>query len=174
MLLSAHRTERLVCVHRSAECQSEHPADLLVKALLAELSGKDSLLVGLCKIICIIYAFTCRHLLADPCSELHVKSSEHSLLGVMAACPVGHHHTVKPPLPFQDVVDQIAVMAAVRASEKVVARHHAPCATFLYSHFEGRKIDLPQSTLAHLDVSLVAMPLLVVAGIVLHACAHTL
>ena len=174
MFLSAHRAERLVHVHRSAESQSEHPADLLVKTFLAELSCKNSLLIGLCKIICIIYAFTGRHLLAYPCSELHVKTSENGLLGVMAAGPVGHHHSVKAPLPFQDVIDQIAVMAAVSASEKVVARHHAPGATFLYSHFEGRKIDLPQRTLADLDVGLVTMPLLVVAGIVLHACAHTL
>ena len=174
MLLSAHRTERLVHVHCCPECQAQDTTHPVIQTFLIILSGKNTLLIWLSKIICIVYALAGRHLLADPCTELHIKTSPDSLIGVMAAGPVGHDHSVKAPLPLQDVIDQISVMTAVRASEKVVARHHAPRTTFLYGHLEGRKIYLPQRSLTDLDISLVAMPLLIVAGIMLHTRTHTL
>ena len=173
MLLVAHRTERLVSVHRCPEDDTQHSAYPVVQTFFTELTGKDTLLIRTCKIIYVIYTFSCRHLLSYLGTELDIKTSEHSLPGVMCSSPVRHHKSVKSPLAFQDIVDQIAVVAAVSASEKVIAGHDAPCASFLHSHFKGRKIDLAESSLADLDVGLVAVTFLIVEGIMLHTGSDT-
>ena len=87
----------------------------------------------------------------------------------MRATPVGHDQAGKTPLPFQDVVEQIVILAAILAAEFIVGAHDRPYATLLHSGSERRQVDLPQGALVHLDVDRTAPGFLVVGREMFHA-----
>ena len=65
-------------------------------------------------------------------------------------------------------------MAVVLVAIQVVCAHDGPCLALLNGSLEGRQIDFVQGTVAHLHVHLMAIFLVVVQTIVLHACRHAL
>ena len=92
----------------------------------------------------------------------------------MAAAPVADDHTVEAPVALEDLVEQNIVMAVMLVLVEVVGTHDRPCPTLLDGRLEGWQVDLVQGTVAHLDVHLMAVLLVVVQTVVLHAGGHAL
>ena len=64
-------------------------------------------------------------------------------------------------------------MTIVLVLIEIVGAHDAPSATFLDGGLESRQVDLVEGTVADDDVHLMAVFLVVVQGVVLHAGSHT-
>ena len=64
-------------------------------------------------------------------------------------------------------------MAVVLVLVEVVSAHHAPSLSFLHGCLEARQIDFVEGPVTDNDVDLMAVFLVVVEAIVLHATCHT-
>ena len=149
--------------------QTEHTAHLLVEFPLGIAAVLDSLLIGERQVIVVVGIGGAHHQTVGPCSELHVESVLNSLVHVVRAAPVTDHHTIEAPVALQDIVQQYAVMTVVLIVVQVIGTHQRPRTTFLHGSLEGRQIDFVEGTVADLHVHLMAVGLIVVQRIVLHA-----
>ena len=90
----------------------------------------------------------------------------------MRTAPVGDHRTVEAPVAFENVVEQVAVVAAVLSLIFIIGAHDGPGATLLDGRLEGRKVDLVQGPVIHDDIDAVTVYLLVVQREVLDTGRH--
>ena len=165
--------------HRGAEVEAQHAAHLLVERLqqvgLALASGLvDELLVGLGHVVGVVGIGAAHGEPVGPRAELHVESVEDGFLGVVAATPVAHHDAVELPVALQNLVEHHAIMTIVLVVVEVVGTHDAPGLALGDGGTEGGQIDFVQCAVAHHDVHLMAILLVVVQRVVLHAGRHTL
>ena len=86
----------------------------------------------------------------------------------MGAAPVADHHAVILPITLQNLVEGVLVLAAVLVLVEVVGAHDAPSVALLDGGLECGQINLAQGAVAHDNVHLVAMLLIVVQAEVLH------
>ena len=93
----------------------------------------------------------------------------HSLVGIMAASPVGDYHTIEAPVLLQDLVEHDIIVAVVLVLIEIVGAHDSPGTTLLHSGLESGQVDLVQGTIADDDIHLMTVFLVVVQRIVLHA-----
>ena len=166
-------------VHRRAEVEAQHASHLLVECFhevgLALAGGLvDELLVRLCKIVGVVGVGASHRQSVGPCSELHVESVEDGLFGVVTAAPVAHDDSVEAPVAFQDTVQRDIIMAVVLVVVEVVGTHDAPRLALGDGGTEGRQIDFVESAVANHHIHLMAILLVVVQRIVLHAGRHAL
>ena len=109
-----------------------------------------------------------------PGSELKIEPIGDGLVGIVTATPIADDHTVEAPVLFQYLVEQDAIMTIVLVPIEVIGTHDGPCPTLCHRCLEGRQVDLVESTVAHDDIHLMAILLIVVQGIVLHTGGHAL
>jgi hypothetical protein len=67
----------------------------------------------------------------------------------VGAKPVRHDETFKAPLIAEDMLEDLRVLADVRAIEAVVGGHVAPGFRVTLSNLEWHQVDLSQSTFGH-------------------------
>ena len=163
-----------LAVHGGAEVEAQHAAHLLVELAGGVLSAEDGLLVGLRQEIALVGVRGTHRQAVGPRAHLQVETVADSLVGVVAAAPVADDHAVEAPVAFQHLVQQRGVMTVVLVLIEVVGTHETPCPTLLHGSAEGRQIDFVEGALADDDVHLVAVLLVVVQRIVLHAGGHAL
>ena len=87
----------------------------------------------------------------------------------MGSAPVRDHDSVKAPLTLEDVVEHVLVVAEMLALVEVVRAHDRPCATFLDSSLECRKINLIEGSVIQHGIVLMTLCLLIVKRIMLYA-----
>ena len=90
----------------------------------------------------------------------------------MCAAPVGDYNTVELPVAFEDVVEQILVVAALLTFVLVVSAHNRPSLSFGNGSMEGGKVDFVERTVVDNDVDVSAPAFLVVQCIMLNASSH--
>ena len=172
--LRAHRTIRTLAVHVGAEHQAQHTAHLLVKFLSGVLALGQQFPVWRSKVIIIVSIGGAHRKTVCPCSELKVKTVGDSLLGVMCTAPVANHHTVEAPLLLQYLVQQYVVVTVMLVLIEIIGTHYSPCLALLHGSLEGREIDFAKGAVAHYNVHLMAMLLVIVQSIVLHTSSNAL
>ena len=166
-------------VHRGAEVEAQHATHLLVERLqqvgLALAGGLvDELLVGLGHVVGVVGIGAAHGEPVGPRAELHVESVEDGFLGVVAATPVAHHDAIELPVALQNLVEHHAIMTIVLVVVEVVGTHDAPGLALGDGGTEGGQIDFMKCAVAHHDVHLMAILLVVVQRVVLHAGRHAL
>ena len=87
----------------------------------------------------------------------------------MCASPVAYHYAVIFPVALQNLVQCPLVVAVVFVLVEIVCAHDSPSLTFLYSSLEGWEIDFMEGTVAHDDVYLMTVFLLVIEAVMLYA-----
>ena len=163
------RPERFAGVHRRAENQPQHPARLVVERRRRSLALAEHIEVGGGEVIVVVGVAGTPAQAVGPRTELHVETVLGGLLRVVRAAPVGDDHAVKGPVAFQNVVQQVAVVAAMLSLVFIVGAHDGPCAALLNGGFKRREVDLVQRTVVDLDVDAVAVGLLVIECEMFHA-----
>ena len=174
MAFRAKESVRTLTIHCSAIEQTQHTSYLVVKFLRSIFSFLYESLVCIGKIIVVI-CIGCTHgKTVRPCSKLKVKSILHSLVGVVRSTPIAHHHSVKLPILLQYLVEQYGIVTVVLVLIQIVCTHDSPRLSFCYGSFEGREIDLMESTVADNDIHLMAIFLVIIQGIMLYTCSNPL
>ena len=172
MLLAAEETVRALLVHRGAEEESEHAAHLLVELLRGVFPFEDGFLIAFGEVV-VVVGIRCTHgQSVRPCAELHVEPVPDRLVEVVRSAPVADHYAVEAPVLLQYLAQCVLVVAVVLVLVEVVGSHDAPSLTFLYGSLEAWQVNLMQGAVADDDVHLVAILLVVVQAIVLHAACH--
>ena len=97
-----------------------------------------------------------------PAAKLHVQAVLDSHLGVVGTTPVAHHHAVILPVTLEYLIEGVLVLATVLVLIEVIGAHDAPGVTLLDSSLKGGQVNLTQGTVAHDDVDLMAILLIVV------------
>ena len=174
MSVGTEEAVRTMAVHRGAIEESQHATHLLVELTCGVFAFLYGLQIGTGEIIAVVGVGGAPAQSVGPGAELHVESVPHSLVGVVGSTPVAHHHSVEVPVVLQNLVQGVMVMAVVLVAIQVVCAHDGPCLALLNGSLESRQIDFVQGTVAHLHVHLMAIFLVVVQTIVLHACRHAL
>ncbi|CCZ47875.1 predicted protein [Bacteroides sp. CAG:661] len=167
-----HRAPGSAGIHHSSEGQTQHTSHLVVEFIHACPSVFQTLQIGLGQVIIVVRIACTRGKPVGPRTELQVEPVGNGLLRVVRAAPVRNDHTVEAPLSFQDVLQEIFVVAAVLALVQVVRAHDGPCLALLHSGLEGRQIDFIQGTVVHHDIQCRAIDFLIVQRKVLDAGRH--
>ena len=92
----------------------------------------------------------------------------------MTAPPVGYYHAIVLPVALQYLVQHDIIVAIVLVFIQIVGTHDAPGTGLGNGSLEGRQINFVQGSVADDDIHLMAILLVVVQGIVLHAGCHAL
>ena len=169
MRRAVQRSERLLRIHRRAEDQTQHPAHLVVQRLHVGFALAQEIQIGMRQIVVVVGVPSPAPESVRPRAELHVQSVPDRLFRVVDAAPVRDHNPVEPPFPFQDVVQQVLVVAAMLSLILVIGPHHGPRAALLHGGLECRKVDLVQSPVVDLHVDRQTTRLLIVQRKVFHA-----
>lgn len=122
---------RFAGVHRRAENQPQHPARLVVERRRRSLALAEHIEVGGGEVIVVVGVAGTPAQTVGPRTELHVETVLGGLLRVVRAAPVGDDHAVEGPVAFQNVVQQVAVVAAMLSLVFIVGAHDGPCAALL-------------------------------------------
>ena len=163
------RPERFLRIHRRAENQPQHPAGLVVERGRRSLALAQHVEIGSGQIVVVIGVAGSPAQTVGPRPELHVETVLGGLLRVVDAAPVGDDHPVERPVAFENVVQQILVVAAMLALIFIVGAHDRPGTALLDGRLEGRKVNLVQRPVTDLNVDAVAVHLLIIQREVLHA-----
>ena len=102
-------------------------------------------------------------------SHFQVHAVGGGLVGIVDAAPVRHDQSLEAPFLFEDLIEQVGILAAVLPAELIVGAHDAQRAAFLDGGAEGGQINLAQRALVHEDVDGAALNFLVVGGKMLGA-----
>ena len=164
---------RLVPVHRRLKSKSKHAADLVVEFFRRIFSGFDQALVRIGQEIVVVGTFRSRLQSVGQRTELQIHSVDNCLFRVVDTAPVGNDRALVAPLPAQHVDKQEFVVAGMPAVVKVISTHNRPGIAPLNRRLERRKIDFAHRPFVNYDIRRMAARLLVVEGIVLHACRHS-
>ena len=172
MLGRIERSERLLRIHRRAENQAQHPARLVVERRRRCLAFAQHIEIGSGQIVIVIGVAGSPAQAVGPRTKLHVETVLCGLLRVVNAAPSGDDHPVERPVAFENVVQQVLVVAAMLALIFIIGAHDRPGPALADGSFEGRQVNFVQGPVVDLDVDAVAVHLLVVQRIVLHAGGH--
>ena len=104
-----------------------------------------------------------------PGAVFEVKPVGNGLGCDLHAAPVADDRSVESPFTLENVIEQILVVAAMLVLVQIVRTHYGPGTSFLYGSLEGRQVNLVQGPVIHVDIHGMAMRLLIVQGIMLHA-----
>ena len=170
--LAAQEAVAALAGHGGAVVQAQHATHLVVELAGGVLAAHDAGAVGHGHVIHVVGVLGPGAQAVGPRAKLHVETVFHSLVGIVSAAPVAHHHAVVVPLALEQVDEQVAVVAVVLVAVEVVGAHQAPGVTALDGGLKGRQVDLAQGAVAHGHVHLEAVFLVVVQGKVLHAGSH--
>ena len=162
MLFGSKGAVGTVRIHCSTEGEPQNTTYLFVQNLFVDLfvSEFDEKWCGQ-KIFVVGVAPTPSQSIG-PGPHLHVKPIVCGLIGLMGSAPIRDHYAVKFPIPFQNVVEQVLVVAAELVFVFVVGPHDCPGTSFLYCSLEGRKIDLVQCPVIDNHIDIFAVDLLIV------------
>ena len=174
MAFGAEEAEGTVTVHRSTIEQAQHATHLVVQLLRGVTALTDGLLVGSSQVVGVVGIGLAHRQTVRPRAKLKVETVADGLVGVVTAAPVADNHPVEAPVVLQYLVEHRGVMAVVLVLIQVVGTHDGPRPTLLHGSTEGGQVDFVEGAVAHLDVHLVAILLIVVQGVVLHTGGHTL
>ena len=174
MTLRTEEAERFLALHRRPIEQAEHTAHLLVELFRGVSTLTDGLLVSLSHMIAVVGIGTSHGQSVGPGAELKIETIGDGLVGIVASAPVADDHTIEAPVVFQYLVEQNAIMTIVLVPVEVIGTHDGPCPTLCHRRLEGRQVDLVKGTIAHDNVHLMAILLVVVQRIVLHTGGHAL
>ena len=172
MLFVAKETVRLLLVHRGAEEEAQDAAHLLVQFLCGVFTIEDCLLVLLGEVIHIVGVRSTHREAVRPGAELHIESVLDSLVQVVRSAPVAYDNTVETPVLLQYLAQRVLVVTIVLILVEIVGTHHAPGFTLLDGSLEARQIYFMQGSVAYDDVHLMAVLLIVVQTVMLHATGH--
>ena len=172
--LGAEEALRLVAVHGGTIEQAQHAAHLLVELAGGVLALLDERLVGLGHVVEVIGIGLAHGQPVGPGAELEVEPVDDGLLGVVAAAPVADDNAVELPLALEYLVERGGVMAVVLVLIEVVGAHDAPGSALLDGSLEGGQIDFVEGAVADHYIHLVAILLVVVEAVVLHAAGNAL
>ena len=174
MALAAQESIPALAVHRGAEEEAQHPPHLVVELLFRQFALPDKLFVGIGHVVAVVGIGLAHCQSVGPCAKLHVEPVQHGLHGVVRATPVGHHHAIVAPVAFQYLVEHDVVVAVVLPPVEVVSTHDAPSACLGDCRLESRQINLMERAVVYHYVHLMAVFLIVVERIVLHASGNAL
>ena len=174
MALRTEESDTVLTVHRCPVEQAQHAPHLVVEFLRGISAFLNGFLVGSSKIIIVVSVGGSHGQAVGPCAELHVESVAYSLIHVVGATPIAHHHSVEFPVSFQDLVQHDGIMAVVLVLIKIVGSHDTPSLTLGNGCLESRQVDLMERTVVDNDVNLMAVVLVVVQRIVFDAGSHTI
>ena len=124
MFRRIERAERLVCFHRRAENEFQHAACLIVESFERSATVTESFEIGVCKHIAVITLLSLGRESVCPSSVFKVQPVSGSLIGVVRSSPVADDSPVKCPLPFQDTVEKVFVVAEMLTFVEIVGSHH--------------------------------------------------
>ena len=158
--------------HSGAEEEAQHAAHLVVESLHGIFAFLDTLEIGESQIVVVVGVVGASIESVGACTEFHVETIVHGLVGVVASSPVGDDDAVVAPLAFYKVAQQILVVAVVLIAVEVVGSHKAPDVSLSDGSMEGRQIDFMECALGDDDIGVVAVLLVVVEAEVLYACRH--
>ena len=161
----ALRTEEaiwLVAVHRGAIEQTKDTTYFLVEFFHIVFTFLYKFLIGQSKVITIIGIGSPHGQTIGPRTELEVESIGDCLVGIMTSTPITDYHTIVTPILFQNLIQQNAIMTVVLVFIKVVGAHNTPCASLGNGCFEGRQINLVESTLTDDNINLMTVLFVVV------------
>ena len=167
-------TERTVRVHRGTESQAKDTTYFVVQFLGAYLAFLNALQVRHSQVIIIVSIAGTVGKTVGPAAEFHIHSVGDGLVCIVHTSPVGNNYAVEAPFAFQDIVQQILVVAGMLTFIKVVSTHDGPCITFLHGSFESRQIDFVQSTVVYNDIGVVTVHFMIVQREVLYASGNTI
>ena len=162
MCLVAHKSHTLVAVHGSAEMETQHAAHLLIEFTSGVCAIKDSLLIHIGKEIGTVGIGFAHGQAVGPSAEFKVETVFNSLVGVVCATPVAHHYPIISPLAFENIVEEDFVVAVVLILIEIVSAHQSPSSALFNGGFKCREVDFAQSAVAHDNIHLVAVFLIVV------------
>ena len=98
---------------------------------------------------------------------LLIESGCGCLYRAVCPVPVGHDEALESPIAFQNVGQQMRVLASVRSADQVVGAHHRLHVGVFHADFEGQQIAFAGTTLVDLNIGREARGLLIVQGKVL-------
>ena len=173
MLGRKHGTERTRRIHVGTENKTQHTAYLVIQFFGSYFSFLNELEVRSSQVIVVVGIAGTGRKAVGPATEFHVKTVGDGLFGVVHTTPVGNYHTIVSPFSFQNIIQQIRIVAIVQAFIKVVRTHNGPRLTFLYGSLEGRQVDFVQGTVVYNDVGVMTVHFVIVQGKVLHTGGHT-
>ena len=87
----------------------------------------------------------------------------------MSAAPVADNDSVEAPFAFQQVLEQVLIVAVVFVLIEIIGSHKCPDMSFLNSCLESGEVNLMQGTVGDLHIDLMAILLVVVQAEVLDA-----
>ena len=174
MVLRAEESERFLALHRRTVEKSQQPSHLLIEFLHRVPTLLDALLIGIGQVVAVVGIGLAHRQTVGPGAEFQVEPVLHSLVGIVAATPVTDHHAIEAPVLLQNLVEHDIIVAVVLVLIEVIGAHDGPCPTLLDGGLEGRQVYLMQGPVANDDIHLMAVLLIVVQGIVLHASRHAL
>ena len=96
-----------------------------------------------------------------------VESGCGGLYRAMGPVPVGHNKALESPIVFQNVGQQVRVLARVGSADEVVGAHHRLHAGIFHADFEGQEIAFARAAFVDLNIGGEARGLLIVHGKVL-------
>ena len=166
------RSEGFARIHRRAENQAQHAAGLVVEHVGRSLALAKQVEVRIGEVIIIVGVAGSPVQAVGPRTELHVETVLDSLFRIVHTAPVGNNHAVEGPVSFQDVVQQVLVVAAMLALIFIVGAHNGPRAALFDRSLERRKVDFVERTVVDDNVDAVAVHLLVVQCEMLDAGGH--
>ena len=162
-------TVRTVRIHGGAIEEAQYAAHLFIQFLGGVFTFLDTFYIWYGKVVIIVGIAGTHGQSVRPCAELYVEPVLHGLVGIVCASPVAYHYAVIFPVALQNLVQSPLVMAVVFVLVEIVCTHDSPSLTFLYSSLEGWEIDFMEGTVAHDDVYLMTVFLLVIEAVMLYA-----
>ncbi len=172
MLLAAYRARAFGVIHGCAEGEAQHAAHLVVEFLCSHFAFPDKVEIRGCHIVIVVGVAGAVRQAVGPAAELEVQPVGDCLTGVVGSAPVAYHGAVESPLAFENVVEQVLVVAGVLVFVIIVCSHYRPRPAFLHGRFKRRQVNLVESAVVHHGIGSVAVYLVVVQRVVLHAGCH--
>ena len=174
MLGGIQRPERFAGVHRRAENQPQNPARLVVELFDGCFSLTEHFQIRSCQKIIVIYIANVQRPVdpVRPGTKFQIQSVPGSLFRVVDAAPIGDDHAGERPVAFENVVQQILVVAAMLALIFIVGTHDRPGAALLDGRLESWEVNLMQCPVVDHDVVIQSVLLLVVQREMLDAGGH--
>ena len=113
MFFTSETTRITVCAEVRPHFQAEHSSDFIVQCLEVCLAVSEFLQVWLCEEISVIGIAPAFRQTVGPSSVFHVEAVCGCLGGIVHTAPVADYHAVKSPFSFEDIVQEVLVMAAM-------------------------------------------------------------
>ena len=162
MLLSGKRAVWTIGIHCGTERETQNSAYLFIQYLFVNLFVLEFCQKWFGQEIFVVSVAPAPSQSIGPGSHLHVEAIVCSLIGVMGSAPVRYDNTVETPVSFQNIIEQILVVAAELIFVFVISPHDRPGTTFLYGSLECGQIDFMQCTIIDNYIDILAIDLLIV------------